>query len=34
MGDGMASLYMNSWQGVDDYQTEAFMQEVLEWLLN
>lgn len=34
MGEGMASLYMNSWQGVDDYQTEAFMQEVLEWLLN
>ena len=34
MGDGMASLYMNSWQGVDDYQTEAFMQEVLAWLLN
>lgn len=34
MGDGMASLYMNSWEGVDDYQTEAFMQAVLQWLLN
>lgn len=34
MGDGMAALYMNSWEGVDDYQTEAFMQEVLSWLLN
>jgi hypothetical protein len=33
MGDGMAALYMNSWQGVNDYQTEAFMQEVLAWLL-
>jgi hypothetical protein len=34
MGDGMASLYMNSWQGVDDYQTEAFMHDVVEWLLH
>lgn len=33
MGDGMASLYMNSWQDVDDYQTEKFMQDVLQWLL-
>jgi hypothetical protein len=33
MGDGMASLYMNSWEGVDDYQTEAFMEEALAWLL-
>lgn len=33
MGDAMASLYMNSWQGVDDYQTEEFMQDVLQWLL-
>lgn len=33
MGDGMASLYMNSWQGVDDYQTEKFMQAVIRWLL-
>lgn len=33
MGDAMASLYMNSWQEVDDYRTEEFMQEVLRWLL-
>lgn len=33
MGDGMASLYMNSWEGVDDYQTERFMEDVLAWLL-
>lgn len=33
MGDAMASLYMNSWQEVDDYQTEEFMQDVLQWLL-
>lgn len=34
MGDGMASLYMNSWQDVDDYQTEKFMEGVVQWLLN
>lgn len=34
MGDAMASLYMNSWQDVDDYQTEKFMQGVVQWLLN
>lgn len=33
MGDAMASLYMNSWQGVDDYQTEKYMADVLRWLL-
>jgi hypothetical protein len=33
MGEGMASLYMNSWQGVDDYQCAAFMNEVVGWLL-
>lgn len=34
MGDAMASLYMNSWQGVDDYQTEEFMEDVIGWLLD
>lgn len=34
MGDAMASLYMNSWQGVDDYRTEKFMEAVVQWLIN
>jgi hypothetical protein len=34
MGEGMASLYMNSWQGVNDYQCAAFMNDVVGWLLN
>jgi hypothetical protein len=34
MGEGMASLYMNSWQGVNDYQCAAFMGDVVGWLLN
>ncbi len=33
MGDGMVSLYMTSWEGVDDYQCQAFMQDVFRWLL-
>jgi len=33
MGDGMVSLYMTSWQGVDDYQCGEFMHDVFEWLL-
>ena len=33
MGEGMASLYMNSWQGVTDYQCGAFMSDVVGWLL-
>jgi hypothetical protein len=33
MGDGMVSLYMNSWEGVNDYQCAPFMQETLAWLL-
>src|SRR5688572_6121767 len=33
MGEGMASLYMNSWQGVDNYRCAAFMNEVVGWLL-
>jgi hypothetical protein len=33
MGDGMVSLYMTSWQGVQDYQCQAFMQAAFRWLL-
>lgn len=33
MGDGMTSLYMTSWQDVDDYQCLEFMEAVLRWLL-
>ena len=33
MGEGMSALYMNSWQGVNDYQCAAFMDEVVGWLL-
>jgi hypothetical protein len=33
MGEGMVSLYMTSWQGVNDYQCSAFMEEVIGWLL-
>jgi len=33
MGDGMVSLYMTSWEGVEDYQCQAFMQAAFRWLL-
>jgi len=33
MGDGMTSLYMTSWKGVNDYQCAEFMHEVFKWLL-
>ncbi len=33
MGEGMVSLYMTSWQGVNDYQCAGFMEEVIGWLL-
>jgi hypothetical protein len=33
MGDGMTSLYMTSWEGVQDYQCQAFMQDAFRWLL-
>jgi hypothetical protein len=33
MGEGMVSLYMTSWQGVNDYQCAGFMNEVVGWLL-
>jgi hypothetical protein len=34
MGDGMTSLYMTSWRGVNDYQCAEFMHDVFKWLLN
>jgi len=33
MGDGMVSLYMTSWKGVNDYQCSEFMHDVFTWLL-
>ena len=33
MGDGMVSLYMTSWEGVNNYQCAPFMQEAFAWLL-
>jgi len=33
MGEGMVSLYMTSWQGVNDYQCSEFMNDVIGWLL-
>lgn len=33
LGEGMASLYMTSWQGVTDYQCAAFMDDMINWLL-
>ncbi|NBA84906.1 hypothetical protein GVN16_04005 [Emticicia sp. CRIBPO] len=33
MGEGMVSLYMTSWQGVNDYQCSEFMHDVFRWLL-
>ena len=33
MGDGMVSLYMTSWEGVQDYQCQEFMQAVFRWLV-
>jgi hypothetical protein len=33
MGDGMVSLYMNSWQDVTDYQCGEFMNNVFAWLV-
>jgi predicted RNA-binding protein with PUA-like domain len=34
MGDGMPSLYMTSWEGVNNYQCATFMHDVIAWLLN
>lgn len=33
MGDGMVSLYMTSWNGVNDYQCSTFMHDIFTWLL-
>jgi hypothetical protein len=33
MGDGMASLYMNEWKDVNNYQCSEFMHDVFAWLL-
>lgn len=33
MGDGMVSLYMTKWEGVDNYQCSAFMHDAFAWLL-
>jgi hypothetical protein len=33
MGDGMVSLYMTAWEGVNDYQCSEFMQGTFAWLL-
>lgn len=33
MGEGMVSLYMTSWQGVDNYQCAEFMEDTIGWLL-
>jgi hypothetical protein len=34
MGEAMASLYMTSWQDVNNYQCAPFMQDVVGWLLD
>lgn len=33
MGEGMVSLYMTSWQGVDNYECSPFMGDVIAWLV-
>ncbi|HVO73449.1 MAG TPA: hypothetical protein VMT35_05470 [Ignavibacteriaceae bacterium] len=33
MGDGMTSLYMTSWQGINGFQCSEFMHDVFKWLL-
>ena len=33
MGDGMTSLYMTSWKGINDFQCAEFMHDVFRWLL-
>jgi len=34
MGDGMVSLYMTGWKGVNDYQCSEFMHDAFKWLLD
>ena len=33
MGEGMVSLYMTSWEGVNNYQCSEFMHDAFAWLL-
>jgi hypothetical protein len=33
MGEAMASLYMTSWQDVNNYECAPFMEDVVGWLL-
>ena len=33
MGEGMVSLYMTSWEDVQDYECAEFMHDVFQWLL-
>lgn len=33
MGDGMTSLYMTSWQDINDFQCSEFMHDTFKWLL-
>jgi len=33
MGDGMVSLYMTKWKGINDYQCQEFMHDIFKWLL-
>ena len=33
MGDGMTSLYMTSWKGINDFQCADFMHDAFKWLL-
>ncbi|HEY9007121.1 MAG TPA: hypothetical protein VIM75_13365 [Ohtaekwangia sp.] len=33
MGEGMVSLYMTSWEGVNNYQCSEFMGDAFRWLL-
>lgn len=33
LGDGMASLYMTSWNGTDGYECSEFMEQIFSWLL-
>ena len=34
MGDGMTSLYMTSWEGINDFQCSEFMHDTFQWLLS
>jgi hypothetical protein len=34
MGDGMVSLYMTSWKGINDFQCSEFMHDTFQWLLS